>query len=873
MSKTMSASHPRFNPAALLRPFMAWQLWWPRVNRATVKDDAMAGLTGAMIVLPQGVAFATIAGLPPQFGLYAAMVPAIIAALFGSSWHLVSGPTTAISIALFAALHNLAEPGSVEYIQLALTLTFLVGLYQLVLGLARMGTLVNFISHTVIIGFTAGAAVLIAASQIKNFTGVPLPRGAPFYETIHQFYVQFAAINPFVLTVGVLTLVAGLLAKKLIPKFPYMIAAMIAGSLIAAALNALFGGEAATGIKTVGSLPASLPPLSIPNFSLEALKQTAVPAMVITLLALTEAVSISRSIGTKTEQRIDGNQEFVGQGLSNLLGSFFSGYASSGSFNRSGVNLEAGARTPLATVFAAAFLLLILLLVAPLAAYLPTAAMAGILFLVAWGLIDFHHIQSIWQTSKPETAILWVTLLGALINLEVGILSGVMLSLVMYLYRTSRPEIETIVPAGTEGTAACQAINAEGQPECPQVSFVRINGSIYFGAVDHVQGALQRIDAESPQHKTVVVYAPAIAFVDVAAGEMLAQEARRRRRMGGGLYFYALRDSVQRFLRQGEYLKEIGEGAFFARGANVPGAVYWTLDPDICRTCTARIFKECHGDVLPDGHRRLRLMLATDGSNYSIAPRGLSLALAQRMGVSLDVMTMVQPGAEPERAALRLSLVHDAATPLGVTCEDAVIEGSEPVRAVVGAAAHADAQILIIGRTPPKGLTDRWVGTHAARIIDEAHCPVLVVPQGFGLWKTRILVGYDANPSSIAVLDLVATLARATGVPVTLATVVKGGAAAVRVLGGVMAEMTEDAAAKLRLEGVDAESRLIHGAPDQALAALAREIGADLIVLGKRQGGLNRLLPNSPTDRLIGLAEWPILIAKSNTSIVTSHWS
>ncbi len=862
----MPPSDAHFDPAALLRPFMAWRLWWPRVNRDTVKDDAMAGLTGAMIVLPQGVAFATIAGLPPQFGLYAAMVPAIVAALFGSSWHLVSGPTTAISIALFAALHNLAEPGSIEYIQLALTLTFLVGLYQLVLGLARMGTLVNFISHTVVIGFTAGAAVLIAGSQIKGFTGIPIPRGTPFYETIHQLFVQFAAINPFVITVGAVTLISGLLARKWIPRFPYMIAAMIVGSLVAALLNTLFGGEAATGIKTVGALPAGLPPLSIPDFSFAALKSLAMPALVITLLALTEAVSISRSIGTKTEQRIDGNQEFVGQGLSNLLGSFFSGYASSGSFNRSGVNFEAGARTPLATVFASLFLILILLLVAPLAAYLPTAAMAGILFLVAWGLIDFHHIQSIWQTSKPEAAILWVTLGGTLINLEMGIFGGVMLSLVMYLYRTSRPEIEPVVPAGMEGNAACQAVEAKGRAECPQVRFVRINGSIYFGAVDHIQGALQQIDAENPQHKTVVIHAPAIGFVDVAAGEMLAQEARRRRRMGGGLYFYALRDSVQRFLRQGEYLKDIGEGGFFPPGSNAPGAVYWTLDPDICRTCTARIFKECHGEVLPDGHRRLRLMLATDGTAHSVAPRDLALGLAQRLGVSLDVMTMVHPGAEPERAELRLSLVRDAATPLGVTCEPLIVEGNDPVRAVVSAAANADTQVLVIGRTPPKGLTDRWVGAHAARMIDESPCPVLVVPQGLGLWKRRILVGFDANPSSVAVLDLVATLARASGVPVTLATVVKEGAPATRVL----AEMAADATAQLRVEGVDAEVRLIHGAPALALATLAREIGADLIVLGKRQGGLNRLLPNSPTDRLIGLAEWPVLIAKTGGSIAGS---
>ncbi|MBL8480104.1 MAG: sodium-independent anion transporter, partial [Sterolibacteriaceae bacterium] len=336
----------------------------------------MAGLTGALIVLPQGVAFATIAGLPPEYGLYAAMMPAIVAALFGSSWHLVSGPTTAISIAIYGAIHHLAEPGTPQYVGLILTLTLQVGIFQLALGMARMGALVNFISHTVVIGFTTGAAVLIAASQIRAFFGVEIARGLPFYEVLHQFAIQIDRINPWVASVGVATLAAGILARRYWKKFPYMIAAMLVGSVVAYVLNTVIG-QAATGIKTVGALPAGLPPLSLPDFSFAALKKTFGPALVITLLALTEAVSIARAIAVRSEQRIDGNREFIGQGLSNIAGAFFSGYASSGSFNRSGVNYEAGARTPLATVFASVFLVLILLAVAPLAAYLPNAAMAG----------------------------------------------------------------------------------------------------------------------------------------------------------------------------------------------------------------------------------------------------------------------------------------------------------------------------------------------------------------------------------------------------------------------------------------------------------------------------------------------------------------
>ena len=582
-----------------LFPFLQWK---HLVDKQSTRADLVAGITGALIVLPQGVAFATIAGMPPEYGLYAAMVPAIIAALFGSSWHLVSGPTTAISIAVFAAMSPLADPGSPQFISMVLTLTFLTGLFQLILGLARMGVLVNFISHTVVIGFTAGAALLIAASQVKNFFGIAIERGAHFHVVIERFIEQFGNINPWVTLVGAVTLATGILAKRYTPKMPYMIVAMVIGSVVAWFLNLEIGVET-TLIKTVGALPAHLPPLSLPDFSYATIHKVIFPALIVTMLALTEAVSISRSIAVKSEQRIDGNQEFIGQGLSNLVGSFFSSYASCGSFNRSGVNYAAGAKTPMATVYASIFLVLVLLLVAPLASYLPTAAMAGILFLVAWGLIDFHHISSIGKTSRSETVVLWVTLLGTLVDLEKGIFFGILLSLAIYLFRVSRPSIVPVVPAKEEG--AYHFVTAEDHPQCPQLSLVRLNGAIFFGAVDHVQSSLQKIDEIEPQKKSVMIVARGISFVDVAGAEMLAQEARRRRKMGGGLYFYRCKDEIYKFLRKSDKLDDIGEGAFFPTMSNWIKPVYATLDSEICRNCTARIFSECHVN-LPNGEPRTK---------------------------------------------------------------------------------------------------------------------------------------------------------------------------------------------------------------------------------------------------------------------------
>lgn len=572
-----------------LFPFLRWR---HRVTKENLRVDFIAALTGAIIVLPQGVAFAAIAGMPPEYGLYAAMIPAIIAALWGSSWHLVSGPTTAASIVLFASLSAMAIPGSPEYVKLALTLTFMVGLLELTMGLARLGTLVNFISHSVVIGFTAGAALLIAAKQMKNFFGVPMPRGLDFHEIFIEFGKNLDKINGYVLAVSLVTLIVGILVKRFARKIPYMIVAMLAGSIVALILNQLLGQEQ-TGITTVGALPAVLPPLSSPDFSFATIKQLAPVALAATILALTEAVSIARAIGARAGQRIDGNQEFIGQGLSNMVGSFFSSYVATGSFNRSGVNYEAGARTPMAAAIAGVLLMGIVLLVAPYADYLPNAAMAGILFLVAWGLIDFHHIAQIIKTSRSETVILGATFFGTLfLELEFAILLGVLLSLGFYLNRTSRPRIVSRVPNPADPK---RAFVTDGTlPECPQMKIMRIDGSLFFGAVNHVEEAMQHVDAQNPQQKHLMLVANGINFVDIAGAEVLAKEAERRHKIGGGFYLYEVKDAVCKMFQKGGFIKHIGdENIFHSKTAALNTIVTERLDPEICRVCTKRIFREC----------------------------------------------------------------------------------------------------------------------------------------------------------------------------------------------------------------------------------------------------------------------------------------
>jgi SulP family sulfate permease len=579
-------------PIDRLRRWLPMRAWWGRVDRQTLRADAGAGLTGSLILVPQGVAFASIAGMPPEYGLYAAMVPVIVSALFGSSWQLVCGPTTAISIVVFASLSPLAAPGSAAFIELALTLSFLSGLIMLALGVLRVGSLMNFVSHTVVVGFTAGAAVLIAASQVKNFLGLPIPRGATLPQVLQTTALHLGDIQPWVLAVSLGTLLTSVLARRYVKAMPHMITALVAGSLLAAGLNQWLGAER-SGIATLAALPRGLPPLSVPNLSFDTLRQLLPIAIALAILSLTEAMSIARALALKTGQRLNSNQEFIGQGLANAIGAFFSAYPSSGSFNRSGLNLESGARTPLAAVFSALLLALIVQFVAPVAAYLALPAMAGVLFVVAWGLVDLQHIRHILHSDRQEAAVLVSTFLATLfLNLEFAICVGVLISLLLYLNRTSRPRIEDVKPATGDGQYHFKP--APGMPDCPQLKILRINGSIFFGATDNVQRAMAEVDEQTASQKFLLLACPGVNFVDLAGGQLLAQEARRRRSLGGDLFLFALRDEPLRSLAQSGSLETIGQDHLFAMGSpNAMGAIVSKLDRAVCDACQRRIFRQC----------------------------------------------------------------------------------------------------------------------------------------------------------------------------------------------------------------------------------------------------------------------------------------
>ncbi len=562
--------------------------WWHHLSRPVLRQDLLAGLSGAVIAVPQGVAFAMLAGLPPEYGLYTAIIPVIVAALFGSSHHLISGPVTPISIMVFATISVLAIPETDTYIALALTLTFMVGLFQLAMGLARMGMLVNFISHSVIIGFTAGAALLIITSQMKNIFDLTLPRDLNFWATWGEILQHLPQLNPYALGVAIATLLSAWTIQRLRPNWPSLFLAMIVGSLV----SVLLGGEK-NGINLIGSLPNHLPPLSIPNLNLETIGQLASGALAIALLGLLEAVSIARSIAAQSHQPHDANREFIGQGMSNLVGSFFSSYASSGSFTRSAINYRAGAQTPLAAVFSAIAVVGIILFAAPLAAYLPIPAMGAVLVLVSYHLVKWHQIRVILKANPTDAAVLVVTFVATLfVELSFAVYVGVILSLVLHLNRISYPTIVSMAPVEKDGQR--HFAPTDTSHECPQLKIIRIDGSLFFGSGNYIERTFRDIDNANPQQLNVLIIGSGINFIDIAGAELLAREATRRRKLGGALYLCAIKEGVTNILEKGGYLDKIGRDNLFDTKAEAIAAIYQQLDRERCRRCSVRLFRECN---------------------------------------------------------------------------------------------------------------------------------------------------------------------------------------------------------------------------------------------------------------------------------------
>ncbi len=570
-------------------PFPA-RNWLDRVTPTSVRSDLFAGFTNAAIVLPQGVAFATIAGLPPEFGLYTAMVSAIIAALFGSSLLMISGPTTAISAVLFATLSDFAVPSTERYIALALALTVMVGVFQIIAGIARLGGLVSFVSHSVMTAFTAAAAVLIGVSQLAGALGVEVERGGNVMERLSRLGEHVTEANGYAVLIAGLTFGSAVLLQRFAPKLPGFLIALLIGSAVAYYIDA-----SAFGVEMVAPLSAALPSYQMPDVGLRDIGQLAPGAAAIALVGLLEAISIGRTFALRRKEHFNASQEMVGQGLSNAVGGFFQCYAGSGSFTRSGVNFAAGAVTPLSGVFASLFLALILLFVAPYVVYIPTPAMAGLIFFVALKLINFQEIRHIVTSRQSETLILVLTLAaGLLIELDFAIYVGVITSLCVFVYDSARPEIRVIAPTTTsDGRRKFRNAVTRNLPQCPQVLAVQLNGPLYFGSVEHVQSEFKRLIGKGDVRKHVLLYLSGSGRLDLAGADMLIDLIRETKDRGGTFHIVTTSPQMEGDLEKFHVTDVLGEGAMHLSKDDAIAGLTAKLDREICRACMLDVFREC----------------------------------------------------------------------------------------------------------------------------------------------------------------------------------------------------------------------------------------------------------------------------------------
>ncbi|WP_252092439.1 SulP family inorganic anion transporter [Pseudomonas sp. MWU13-3659] len=496
-----------------LLPFLTWL---PRQSGRSLRQDLLVGLSGAILALPQSIAYALIAGLPAEYGLYAAIVPVLVACLWGSSWHLICGPTAAISIVLYASISPLAVAGSTDYVTLVLLLTFLGGVFQLLLGLLRFGALVNFVSHSVVLGFTLGAAVVIALGQLPNLLGMDLPSQATALKTMQELAGHVGKVDMPSLILGLSTLAIGVVLKLWRPRWPGLLISLLLVSLAAWLLPGVFGH-----VPRVPAFIGQLPPLSpLPLLDVELMLRLLPSAVAVGMLGLVTSLSIARSLSARSEQLIDANQEIRAQGLSNIIGALFSGYLSSGSFTRSGLSYDAGAHSPLAGVFSALWVALFAVAGVGLIAHLPIPAMAGSILLICWGLVDHRGIRALFRVSRSEFLVMALTAAATLLlELQTAIYAGVLASLFFYLKRTSRPRVQQ---------------SREGEADV-----LRVGGSIFFGAAHYLQVRLQRC-----QGPHVVIDARQVNFIDYSGVDMLHREARRLLRNGGSLTLQRARPQV-----------------------------------------------------------------------------------------------------------------------------------------------------------------------------------------------------------------------------------------------------------------------------------------------------------------------------------------
>ena len=590
---------------------------------AYLRFDMIAGLTVAAVMLPQAMVFAFIAGMPPVTGLYTAILGSIVAALWGSSRQAQSGPTNTHSLLSLSVTMTVAATGTPEFLAAAGLLTVMVGIFRLLVGVTRLGVLANFVSDAVIVGFTAGAGVLIAINQLPHMLGVAIPRGSGFTGTLHQVLVHYADIHILSAALGVAAILIILLLARINDRIPGPLIAIV----LSASLVALVDLDA-HGVQVIGELPRGLPPLArLPLTDWNLIRQLSMGALAVGAIGLVQTTSITRSISSLTRQRVDSNQEFVAQGLANIASGFFSGFLVTTSFNRSALNLQSGARTQLAAAFSGLFVLIGMLLLAPYAAFIPNAALAGVLMVIAYRMVDVPEIKRLLHGGRGDALIMLTTLIATLLlPLEFAVLLGIVMSLGRYILRTSAPQVVPVVPDENYK----HLIYQPDKPECPQLAVIEVRGDLYFGAVDHVEKRIMAHMRQHPEQTYLLLRMQNVQVIDISGIHMLEFLLAAYREAGGDMYLVKVRGPVYERMKNLGFVHRLGKDHFLEEDEAISHFFYHVLDPAICiYECDVRVFSECQNLPRPAEHFPIPRIPPTELTFPVISPQALYDALRQ----------------------------------------------------------------------------------------------------------------------------------------------------------------------------------------------------------------------------------------------------
>lgn len=593
-----------------ITPFLGW------INELKdikiIKADILAGITVALVLVPQSMAYAQLAGLPPYYGLYASCLPVAIAAFFGSSRQLATGPVAVVSLLTASAIEPLAVSGGEGYFVYAVILAFMVGMVQLILGVVRLGMMVDFLSHPVVTGFTNAAAIIIATSQLSKIFGVDVDRAEYHYQVVWDT-LKAGWENPhlFTLLIAIGSLTLMIVLKKYLPKLPNVLIAVIVATLVS-----WFFDYEANGGRVVGRIPQGLPSFEVPNISWAMIQQMAGVALAIALIGFMEAISIAKAMAVKTRQRLDANQELIGQGLSNVTSSLFQGYAVSGSFSRSAVNIESGAVTGFSSIVTAILIGITLLFLTPLLYHLPQATLAAIIILAVASLVRVKSFKNIWRIQYQDGIVALVTFILTLLfapHLETGILIGVVLSLGLYVYRTMRPDISLL---GRHSDGGLRDAAKYILKVCPQIAIVRFNGPLFFANTGYFHDKVLERVSNQPELRFIIIDAVSMNEIDATGQEMLYELARTL--VEQNIEFLFARPPIEvmdTFERSGFASEEWADSFFNSRDQALQYA--WERLAKQENTCSAEgcEARDMSGCILRRERRKPNRLLRTMGGN------------------------------------------------------------------------------------------------------------------------------------------------------------------------------------------------------------------------------------------------------------------